>query len=189
MYGNEWLDGAKELKKIAIQKMSFYQNLVMVENHFSDEFVESSCNDSLLDYADYLINEIDKDEDLIYLGVAIKFGLVDFTDSDMDTIISINISKFEILEDIINSYQYYHYELSMSDWERGNQIEFIVSLMNIYFSDESQRVIDIWDEIPWGNISTNVIDIFEESLLKKMSNIFSLENYTEEAFRVLLLLG
>lgn len=189
MYGKEWLNGANELRRIAVREMSYYQNYVYIEDYFSEDYIETACNDSLLEYADYLINETNNQEDLVYLAVAIKFNLVDFTDSGMDTVLNLNISMFEILEDIINSSQYYHYELSMSDWERKNQLEFIISLMNTYFSEDSQRVIDIWDQIPWGNIPTNVIDIFEESLLKKMSNTFDLENYTEEALRVLLLLG
>ena len=180
------MNGAKDLRRIAIQKMSTYQNCVYVIDHYSDEYIADSCKETLLDYADFLINDFKDEEDWMYLAVAVKLDLVDYTDSDMDTVISLNISKFEILEDIINSSEYYHYELHTYNWDKENQVEFIVSLLNIYFSDESQRVKAIWDEIPWGMMGNNIINIFDESLLERMDNTFNVETYSEETLRLLL---
>lgn len=187
MYGNDWIDRAKELRDKALAQIAGYQNYVQIEEHYSEDYMDQMLYLALLDYADLIIsNELDGDYK--ELAIAIKYGIVDYNDASYDTKLSLNIKSFDVLEAIVKSHMYPYYEFSFDDWETDNQIILIVDLLKVYYSDESHRVTDIWDDLPWDYMYSNVVGVFEHSMLEQMNQVFDRETFDVEALESYLAL-
>jgi len=184
MYGNEWMNRAKMLRQTAQDEMNYYQPSVWVEGYFSEEYVEEMIQLDLYDYAEVIINDVNSTEKMKFLAVAIKFDLVDYEDAGHDTILMINIDSFEILNEIVDSYLYEHCELDMYNWEKDNQIEFIVDTVKTYFCKDKDLVKEVWENIPWCNIAPNVLDIIEPGMLDAMEDFFGSSGFDEDSLRL-----
>ena len=186
MYGRDWINGAESLRKKALEFMSSYENRVYIEDYFSEEYCLDEFQFQLNDYAQMILSSNDYDEEHRAFAVAALYGIVDYEDSGMDDAIDINISKFEVLEAIINSYMYHNSQIYMNEWSEENQILLIINLLKVYFGPERQRVLDIQDEMPWSSMGNNVMDIFSDNMLDVFSGAFEGSEIDDDSIRLFI---
>lgn len=186
MYGKDWVNGAESLREKALEFMSSYENRVYVEDFFSEDYCLEEFEYQLNDYAQMILSSNDFDEEYRAFAVAALYGIVDYEDSDMDDVIDINISKFEVLEAIINSYMYHNSQICTHEWSEENQILLIIDLLKVYFGPERQRVLDIWDEMPWSSMGNNVLDILTDNMLDVFGEVFEGSEIDDDSVRLFI---
>lgn len=186
MYGREWINGAETLRMKALEYMNSYENRVYIEDYFSEEFCMNEFECQLNDYAQMILSSNDFDEEHRAFAVAILYGIVDHEDSGMDYAFVINPSQFEVLEAIVSSHMYYSSQIYTHDWIEEHQILLIIDLLKIYFSPERQRVLDIWDELPWSSMGNNVLDILTDNMLNVFSDVFEGSEIDDDSVRLFI---